>query len=104
MHGSSVVLQTRFKSVVFPALARPITRMRKWVYIFRASKESLKSKILMSWRQGALPFQLSDADDVDVAIINCSFGLARLTTYSAPLTEARAAVLDPPVFKTFPSH
>ena len=32
MQGSSVVLQTRFKSVVFPALARPITRIRKRWY------------------------------------------------------------------------
>ena len=47
MHGSSVVLQTRFKSVVFPALARPITRMRKRLYFFRALKASLKLKILM---------------------------------------------------------
>ena len=36
MDGSSVVLHTRFSSVVFPAFALPITRMRKRVYLARS--------------------------------------------------------------------
>ena len=36
MDGSSVVLHTRFNSVVFPAFALPITRIRKWVYLARS--------------------------------------------------------------------
>jgi len=44
MDGSSVVLHTRFSSVVFPAFALPITRMRKRVYLawsFIASSGSI---------------------------------------------------------------
>ena len=33
--GSSFVLQTRLSSVVLPAFALPITRIRKWVYLAR---------------------------------------------------------------------
>jgi len=36
MDGSSVVLHTRFSSVVFPAFALPITRIRKRVYVARS--------------------------------------------------------------------
>jgi len=36
MDGSSVVLHTRFSSVVFPAFALPITRTRKWEYLARS--------------------------------------------------------------------
>jgi len=36
MDGSSVVLHTRFSSVVFPAFALPITRIRKQVYVARS--------------------------------------------------------------------
>ena len=36
MDGSSVVLHTRFNSVVFPAFALPITRIRKQVYLARS--------------------------------------------------------------------
>ena len=32
MHGSSSVLHTLFSKVVLPALALPMTRIRKWVY------------------------------------------------------------------------
>jgi hypothetical protein len=36
MDGSSIVLHTRFSRVVFPAFARPITRIRKRVYLARS--------------------------------------------------------------------
>jgi len=43
MDGSSVVLHTRFSSVVFPAFALPITRMRKRVYLARSFAASSSS-------------------------------------------------------------
>jgi len=45
MDGSSVVLHTRFSSVVFPAFALPITRMRKWVYLARSFAASSRSTV-----------------------------------------------------------
>ena len=57
MRGSSVVLQTRFKSVVLPALARPITRIRKWLYFWRASK-ALRSVMLTVDVKGQLSMHL----------------------------------------------
>src|SRR6266581_5236285 len=52
MHGSSVVLQTRFKSVVLPALARPMTRIRKCLYFCRRSTASCKLLMLVVVVQG----------------------------------------------------
>ena len=46
--GSSFVLQTRLSSVVLPAFALPITRIRKWVYlarIFAASNGSIDTAV-----------------------------------------------------------
>jgi len=45
MDGSSVVLHTRFSSVVFPAFALPITRMRKRVYLARSFAASSRSTV-----------------------------------------------------------
>ena len=43
MDGSSIVLHTRLSSVVFPAFALPITRMRKRVYLARSFAASSKT-------------------------------------------------------------
>jgi hypothetical protein len=45
MDGSSVVLHTRFSSVVFPAFALPITRIRKRVYLARSFAASSSGSI-----------------------------------------------------------
>jgi len=47
MQGSSSVLQTRFKRVVLPALARPMTRMRNWRYFSRISLLSLIMRLML---------------------------------------------------------
>ena len=47
MQGSSVVLQTRFKRVVLPALARPMTRIRKCLYFCRSSIASWELLMLL---------------------------------------------------------
>ena len=57
MRGSSVVLQTRFKSVVLPALARPMTRIRKFLYFWRALK-ALRSAMLIVDVKGQLLMHL----------------------------------------------
>ena len=41
------MLQTRLSSVVFPAFALPITRMRKWVYLARSFAASSGSVIIV---------------------------------------------------------
>jgi hypothetical protein len=46
MDGSSVVLHTRFSSVVFPAFALPITRIRKRVYLARSFAASSSGSIV----------------------------------------------------------
>ena len=46
MDGSSAVLQTRFSSVVFPAFALPITRIRKQVYSARILAASSSGSIV----------------------------------------------------------
>ena len=58
MRGSLVVLQTRFKSVVLPALARPMTRIRKWLY-FRRTLKALRSAMLIVDVKGQLSMHLS---------------------------------------------
>jgi len=60
MQGSSSVLQTRFKRVVLPALARPMTRMWKWRYFSRISLLSLMLMVGVSeW--AVIDYQLSSS-------------------------------------------
>ena len=48
MHGSSSVLHTLFSKVVLPALALPMTRIRKWVYFSWSFTTSI-SLIVVRW-------------------------------------------------------
>ena len=46
MDGSSVVLHTRFSSVVFPAFTLPMTRMRKRLYLARSFAASSSGSVV----------------------------------------------------------
>ena len=88
MHGSSVVLQTRFKSVVLPALARPMTRIRKCLYLCRRSTTSWKLLMLVVVVQGKEMISIDEdsslllvgTKETETAVLPTSAQTLRFTT------------------------